>query len=122
MGYPSIYLVAQDISYAVSATETLFNHVQVSIAATDRIALVGRNGIGKSTFLQILAGLKESTQGGLMAVRSFRSLKPCRSRSTVKISLRLIDFGRRLPTADQKSPAAGSKIVMGFFGRSFRLG
>ncbi len=63
MGYPNVYLVAQDLDYAVSATETLFNHVQVSIAATDRIALVGRNGIGKSTFLQILAGLKEPSQG-----------------------------------------------------------
>ncbi|MEH1922929.1 ATP-binding cassette domain-containing protein [Nostoc sp.] len=48
-------LLAENLAYKLSVDRTLFQGVQVSIEAGDRIALVGRNGIGKSTLLKILA-------------------------------------------------------------------
>jgi len=45
----------------------LFNNVSYVINDRDRIALVGKNGAGKSTMLKIIAGLQEPT-GGTVAV------------------------------------------------------
>ncbi|MCC5615325.1 ATP-binding cassette domain-containing protein [Nostoc sp. CHAB 5836] len=49
-------LLAENLAYELSLDRTLFQKIQVSIEAGDRIALVGRNGVGKSTLLKILAG------------------------------------------------------------------
>ncbi|QLE43601.1 ABC-F family ATP-binding cassette domain-containing protein [Nostoc sp. C052] len=48
-------LLAENLAYNLSLDRTLFQGVDVNIDAGDRIALVGRNGIGKSTLLKILA-------------------------------------------------------------------
>lgn len=42
---------------------TLFNHVNFSIAANARIGLVGPNGVGKTTLLKIMTGEEEATHG-----------------------------------------------------------
>ncbi|WP_193194428.1 ribosomal protection-like ABC-F family protein [Nostoc sp. MG11] len=49
-------LLADNLAYELSLDRTLFKKVQVSIEAGDRIALVGRNGVGKSTLLKMIAG------------------------------------------------------------------
>ncbi|MBD2560403.1 MULTISPECIES: ribosomal protection-like ABC-F family protein [Nostoc] len=49
-------LLADNLAYELSLDRTLFQKIQVSIEAGDRIALVGRNGVGKSTLLKIIAG------------------------------------------------------------------
>ena len=41
----------------------LFEDVSYVINKKDRIALVGKNGAGKSTMLKILAGLQSPTDG-----------------------------------------------------------
>ena len=41
----------------------LFEDVSFVINANDRIALVGKNGAGKSTMLKILSGLQMPTSG-----------------------------------------------------------
>ena len=41
----------------------LFSDVSYVINDKDRIALVGKNGAGKSTMLKIIAGLQEPTSG-----------------------------------------------------------
>ena len=41
----------------------LFENVSFVINKKDRIALVGKNGAGKSTMLKILAGLQHPTAG-----------------------------------------------------------
>ena len=43
----------------------LFNDVSFVINPTDKIALVGKNGAGKSTMLKILAGLQSPTSGSI---------------------------------------------------------
>ena len=46
---------------------TLFDDVSFVVNKKDRIALVGKNGAGKSTMLKILAGLQSPT-GGVVSV------------------------------------------------------
>ena len=48
-------IIASDISKAYS-TRTLFSGLTLSLAAGDRVALVGANGSGKTTLLDVLAG------------------------------------------------------------------
>ncbi|MEG1573626.1 MAG: ABC-F family ATP-binding cassette domain-containing protein [Bacteroidales bacterium] len=43
----------------------LFDKISYVINKKDRIALVGRNGAGKSTMLKILAGIQKPTSGGI---------------------------------------------------------
>jgi ATPase subunit of ABC transporter with duplicated ATPase domains len=57
------YLIAENLSYTVDSTKTLFQGIHLSISANDRIALVGSNGVGKSTLLKILASQIQPTQG-----------------------------------------------------------
>ncbi|MEH2286795.1 ribosomal protection-like ABC-F family protein [Nostoc sp.] len=49
-------LLAENLAYKLSVDRTLFQEVHVNIEAGDRIALVGGNGVGKSTLFKILAG------------------------------------------------------------------
>lgn len=58
-------LLAENLAYKLSLEKTLFQEVQVSINAGDRIALVGRNGIGKSTLLKVLAGQISPSSGSV---------------------------------------------------------
>ena len=45
---------------------TLFDNITYVINKKDRIALVGKNGAGKSTMLKIIAGLQAPTSGMAM--------------------------------------------------------
>lgn len=45
------------------ATQKLFNHIKGEIIEGQRIGLVGRNGEGKTTLLNILAGILQPTEG-----------------------------------------------------------
>ena len=45
------------------AGEVLFDNINLQVDERDRIALVGKNGVGKSTLLKILVGEEEPTSG-----------------------------------------------------------
>lgn len=60
------YLVAENLSYELNATRTLFQRLQLRLAGDSRVALVGANGIGKSTLLQLLAGQIQPSQGSIL--------------------------------------------------------
>ena len=62
-------LFASDISKAYS-TRTLFSGLTLSIAAGDRIALVGPNGSGKTTLMDILAGETAPETGSISKQRN----------------------------------------------------
>lgn len=57
----------QDLSVEFNST-ALFSGVNFVINKRDKIALVGKNGAGKSTMLKIIAGLQEPT-GGVVAAQ-----------------------------------------------------
>jgi len=58
-------LTLKDISYTLPTGDTLFERVGLSINQGDRIALVGRNGVGKSTLLRIMSGQIAPSTGGV---------------------------------------------------------
>ena len=62
-------LFASDISKAY-ADRTLFSGLNLSMNAGDRIALIGANGSGKTTFLDILAGETQADTGSISRRRS----------------------------------------------------
>ena len=62
-------LFASDISKAYSE-RTLFGGLNLSMAAGDRIALIGANGSGKTTLLDILAGETLPDSGSISGRRS----------------------------------------------------
>ncbi|MEO1180360.1 MAG: ATP-binding cassette domain-containing protein, partial [Cyanobacteria bacterium J06636_28] len=57
------YLMAENLGYVVEPTRQLFAGISLSLAMADRVALVGANGVGKSTLLKILNGQSQPTQG-----------------------------------------------------------
>lgn len=59
-------LLTQDLGYETSSGH-LFEDINVSLdgSAQKRVAIVGRNGCGKSTFLKLLVGELEPTTGSL---------------------------------------------------------
>lgn len=55
-------ITVQDIAVEFGGT-TLFSEVAFAINENDKIALMGKNGAGKSTMLKILAGAQKPTRG-----------------------------------------------------------
>jgi ATPase subunit of ABC transporter with duplicated ATPase domains len=54
-----------DLAYALPGGWTLFEGVSFRVPEGNRAALIGANGIGKSTLLRIVAGLEEPARGTL---------------------------------------------------------
>lgn len=52
-------------------SETLFENIHLEIATKSRIALVGRNGAGKSTF-KIIAGIDAPDSGTIAKIKLLR--------------------------------------------------
>ena len=55
-------LTLRDVALNVS-NMPLFENVNISIHKGERIALIGRNGVGKSSLLKIIAGLTPADNG-----------------------------------------------------------
>ena len=47
------------------SAKSLFDNISYVINDKDKIALVGKNGAGKSTMLKIIAGLQQPTSGAV---------------------------------------------------------
>ena len=53
-------------------TQVLLDDAKISIHAEERVALVGRNGSGKSTFMRIVAGTETPSAGEITCARGLR--------------------------------------------------
>jgi ATPase subunit of ABC transporter with duplicated ATPase domains len=56
-------LILQNITYAHPDKDVLFENLQLVVNKQDKIALIGNNGVGKSTLMALLAGILQPTQG-----------------------------------------------------------
>jgi len=57
---------------SLNYSDVLFEHISFSITETDRVALVGDNGTGKSTLLKCIAKLEELTSGSITHSKGLR--------------------------------------------------
>ena len=65
-------IIASGISFRYFNQPILFELVNFSVPQGQKVSLIGNNGVGKSTFLQLLAGILPSTSGSVVA-----STPPC---------------------------------------------
>ncbi|MEN0057592.1 MAG: ATP-binding cassette domain-containing protein [Bdellovibrio sp.] len=63
-----IYVAARELAYELPHGDTLFSNLTFAINRA-RYALVGANGVGKSTLAKILAGIIPSAKGEVIAAR-----------------------------------------------------
>lgn len=70
-------LLVQGLSYAYRKNKIL-NNVNFSAAYGDIIGIVGRNGVGKSTFCQCMCGLLKKQSGAISFHGKQLSLRECR--------------------------------------------
>lgn len=56
-------LTLQNITYLHPGKDLLFEHLNLTINRHDKIALIGNNGVGKSTLLEIMAGSRQPASG-----------------------------------------------------------
>ena len=66
-----VFLTAEGLSKQVP-DKILFEKVRLSIHEGDKIGLIGINGTGKSTLLQVLAGLEPPDEGEVVTARGLR--------------------------------------------------
>ena len=64
-------LTSQDLSRSFGPVD-IFEGISISIPHNARIAIVGSNGVGKTTLLRILAGEDEPTEGSVFRSRGLR--------------------------------------------------
>jgi ATPase subunit of ABC transporter with duplicated ATPase domains len=55
----------QNISYIHSDKEVLFDSVSLSVNSEEKVAIIGNNGVGKSTLLKIIAGQIPQSAGSI---------------------------------------------------------
>jgi putative ABC transport system ATP-binding protein len=63
---PSHVLQADNLSKRVSLERWLFRELNLSLASGEQLALQGASGVGKSTLLNLLAGLDEPDSGRVL--------------------------------------------------------
>jgi putative ABC transport system ATP-binding protein len=63
---PSHVLQADNLSKRVSSERWLFRDLNLSLASGEQLALQGASGVGKSTLLNLLAGLDEPDTGRVL--------------------------------------------------------
>lgn len=59
-------LTADNITYELASGRSLLKGIRAGITHGEKIALIGANGVGKSTFLKILAGQFQPTEGSVI--------------------------------------------------------
>ncbi len=59
-------LQAEGLSKRVSSERWLFRHLEISVAPGEQLALCGASGVGKSSLLNLLAGLDQPDEGSVL--------------------------------------------------------
>jgi ATP-binding cassette subfamily F protein 1 len=65
----------KDVSFGYSPDKLLFKNLELNIDLKSRIAIVGPNGVGKSTLINLIMGELEPTSGEIIRNRKLRMCK-----------------------------------------------
>jgi putative ABC transport system ATP-binding protein len=79
----------EGLSRRVSADRWLFRHLDVSVAAGEQLALRGASGVGKSSLLNLMAGLDQPDEGRVL----FQGRDLAALSNTERLALRRSAFG-----------------------------
>ncbi len=60
-------IIVGDLSYRHPNQKLLFDHLNFSAGAREKVSIVGNNGIGKSTLLKLMAGRLQPTEGSIVS-------------------------------------------------------
>ena len=104
-------LTLKDIHLTFGGTP-LLEGAELTVAARDRICLVGRNGSGKSTLLKIAAALAEPDRGNASRILAPASAI-CRRKQISRISIRCVPTSRRAlvrPTTTMRPSTSSASL------------
>ena len=82
-------LQAEGLSRRVSPERWLFRHLDISVAPGEQLALCGASGVGKSSLLNLLAGLDQPDEGRVL----FQGRDLAAMRNSERLALRRSTFG-----------------------------
>lgn len=68
MDEPISLLTVRDLAKAVPGPRVLFQALDLTVGAGEVVAIIGESGVGKSTLLNILAGLDDADSGSVTIV------------------------------------------------------
>lgn len=84
-----ILLMTEGLSKRVSADRWLFRDLNISVAAGEQLALQGASGVGKSTLLNLMAGLDQPDEGRVL----FKGQDLASMRQAERLALRRAAIG-----------------------------
>jgi ATPase subunit of ABC transporter with duplicated ATPase domains len=108
-------LTARGVSVSFGAL-TVLNGVDLAVGAGDRIAVVGPNGVGKSTLLRILAGLVRPDSGVVTAIGTVGYLPQERDRRGEETALHYIARRTGVASAERAMHTASDGLATGSAG------
>jgi len=82
-------LQAEGLSRRVSPERWLFRHLDISVASGEQLALCGASGVGKSSLLNLLAGLDQPDEGRVL----FQGKDLAAMSNSERLALRRSTFG-----------------------------
>lgn len=110
-------LAAHGISVSYGAVAVL-QDAALTIAAGDRIAVVGPNGVGKSTILRVLAGLVQPDAGTVSAAGPVGYLPQERDRRRDETAMQYIARRTGVAAAEAAMLAAAARLARASGGRA----
>jgi ATPase subunit of ABC transporter with duplicated ATPase domains len=110
-------LTARGISVSYGAVAVL-QDAALTIAAGDRIAVVGPNGVGKSTILRVLAGLVQPDAGTVSAAGPVGYLPQERDRRRDETAMQYIARRTGVAAAEAAMLAAAARLARASGGRA----
>jgi ATPase subunit of ABC transporter with duplicated ATPase domains len=103
-------LTARGVSVSFGALEVLHD-ASLAVAAGDRIAVVGPNGVGKSTLLKVLAGLVQPDSGTVSAAGTVGYLPQERDRREGETAMGYLARRTGVATAESAMLAASTRLA-----------